>query len=108
MGSVHRRRRSGCGGKNGNGTKDRIPGDSTPPVDCDIDPSFALDAFYEGMLDTDLNDTICPRRDEDYWRINVPTAGQIVVASATFTKFSGIRLAMNWIGPKGLCVSGTS
>jgi hypothetical protein len=52
-----------------------------------------------------LTDAIYPKLDDDFWKITVSEPGQLVVATLTYAAAtSTIRLAMDWIGPRGLCV----
>ncbi len=72
---------------------------------CDLDASKDTDSAYEGIFDSDLRDTICPRRDDDYWRFTTTGTNKIVTAEATYLKLSGMRLAIEWQGPLGRCVN---
>ena len=41
--------------------------DQGPGVSCEIDSSQDVDSAYEGAFETELEDTLCPASDIDFW-----------------------------------------
>src|SRR5262249_23949447 len=59
---------------------------------------------FEGSFESDLTNPICPRRDADWWHVHTSGPNKIILADADYQKFSNMRLALDWIVPKGACV----
>ncbi|MEO0813371.1 MAG: hypothetical protein AAFY60_10945, partial [Myxococcota bacterium] len=69
---------------------------------CDPDNSFSIDSFYEGEFGTMLGDTICPRRDTDFWRFNMGTS-KLARVDVQYNKLSQIQLGVQWWRRAGAC-----
>ncbi|MEZ4271918.1 MAG: hypothetical protein R3C68_10955 [Myxococcota bacterium] len=73
--------------------------------DCPIDASLSVDTSFDGAFAADLQDTLCPRRDEDFWKVTTTGSNKIVSAQIEYRKLSNIRLALEWLGPQGICIN---
>ncbi len=73
------------------------------------DPSRDLESAWEISpadiaAGTPVSDTLCPLYDSDFWKLVVTGERQLVDVQATYNKSGNIQLAIDWFGPRGLCV----
>jgi hypothetical protein len=68
-----------------------------------VDASLGFDSAFTLTPGTDASDTLCPRRDQDYWKIDL-SRGQLVTADASYDKMTTMQLALDWYGPVGACM----
>lgn len=81
-----------------------------PPVDdtgdggtCGLDTSLAFESAFVLVPGTDGVDSICPRKDHDFWRLDL-TAGQLVTFDVKYEKLADMQLAIDWYAPVGACM----
>ncbi len=79
--------------------------DNSTAVDCDIDASLSIETAYDGVFDSDQEDSLCPTTDLDFWRYSVTAPNQIVDIDVSLTMHANIRLQTIWSGPIGVCVN---
>jgi len=84
-----------------------------PPVDgtgngatCGLDTSLTFESAFVLVPDTDAADTICPRKDHDFWRLDL-VAGRLVTFDVKYEKLADMQLAIDWYGPVGACMPTT-
>jgi len=85
---------------------DPPPAPDESGLPCVPDSSQGPESALVGALQTDLTDTLCPRRDRDYWRFAL-AGGQIVALDMTYDKLAALQLSAEWFGPQGACVPGS-
>lgn len=78
------------------------PGGNTDEIACDADNSFSIDNFYEGTFAETIGDTICPRKDVDFWRFNMEPQ-RLARVDLQYNKLSNIQLGIQWWRPSGKC-----
>lgn len=71
---------------------------------CRPDASNALDNAYSINGTEALGDTICPRRDRDFWRLQTQVPNQVVGVSVDYEKLGNLRLSADWWWNVGVCV----
>lgn len=93
----------GCG----NGSVNPRLGDTDGlgPVNCTLDTQLSVNSAEPLAFGTEATGTFCPRRDEDFWRVSVAGSNQLVSAVLTYQKLSTLSLALEWVGPKGICMA---
>ncbi len=84
------------------GTVDVPDAGGSAEVACDADNSFSIDNFYDGTFGETVGDTICPRKDADFWRFNMQTQ-KLARVDLQYNKLSNIQLGVQWWRPSGRC-----
>lgn len=77
---------------------------NSPPPVCAVDASNSYDSPWDATVATAVQDTFCPRTDEDFWRLNLSTGNKLVEAVVTYDKLANVRLALDAQAPQGRCV----
>jgi hypothetical protein len=80
-------------------------------VDPSVDPASAFVVPPEARGDgtpgsgQPLVEAIYPKLDDDFWKVEVDEPGHLIAVNLLYSAAtSSIRLAIDWIGPRGLCV----
>lgn len=70
---------------------------------CPVDDSLGFDTAFTLTAGTDASDTMCPQRDQDYWKIDL-AAAQLLTVDISYSKLATMQLALDWYGPVGACM----